>query len=648
MAELNWDNPKPLEEVETREIADGGVPFAFRGYWYQSTGEAVGNGGMGTAYSMVRCPEGQPRAVEQVVGKVFHEEYLYQLRTDPITRSDHQMVVRSMERLTEIEHPNVLRNYIAHPIANNYLNVTPRRATTMAAAVVQHKLSPRQRVELLIQALAAVSCLHDAGMVHRDLTLRNILVDEQLRTAYLFDFDLTLSLEDIEGATYKQRYKGRIFGSPGYSVAPEILDPVLMDLPISEAIDIYAAGSAIFNLFTDELPYGPTEDMWGLLLRISEGLVFHRESRVVYPSAVPDALKPIIEGCLERNPRDRFGSMNGVIEALAGVLPELDADETTPEPRQSSTLRYGGLPTAARVKEIVEGRRDQSISESQIRDVDQALASHGYEIQRSLGRVKGHPIFLAAPIPELVAIGQFPDSNTYPKIVTALDLSSVPNPDEVVDLWLGGYLPILRAARQGLLTSLYRVVHDDERKLLFLFSEYVDDARFGTDLEDLDLTLYEALGLGYLVSCQVRRLHRRGMAHNNISARALLLKGVRIQRMVRPAMVGLVAPSLDPSDMTEDVRHLAELIASWIRQTRIESADEVARARLVELWSSLKDMIKDDGLEPPQISELIELMADGLSAIDFNFGVLRENDGDLQSYVLLLVSLRLYPRLFPG
>jgi hypothetical protein len=113
-------------------------------------------------------------------------------------------------------------------------------------------------------------------------------------------------------------------------------------------------------------------------------------------------------------------------------------------------------------------------------------------------------------------------------------------------------------------------------------------------------------------------------------------------------MVGLVAPSLDPGDITQDVRRLAGLIAGWIRQTRIDSADETARARLVELWSRLKEMIDDDGLEPPQVSELIELMADGLSAIDYNFGVLRENGGDLQSYTLLLLSQRLYPRLWPG
>jgi hypothetical protein len=40
------------------------------------------------------------------------------------------------------------------------------------------------------------------------------------------------------------------------------------------------------------------------------------------------------------------------------------------------------------------------------------------------------------------------------------------------------------------------------------------------------------------------------------------------------------------------------------------------------------------------------LLADGLSIIDFNFGVLRENDGDVQAYALLLTSSRLYGRLW--
>jgi len=57
-------------------------------------------------------------------------------------------------------------------------------------------------------------------LIHRDFTLRNILVDDGANVAYVFDFDLAMSLDDIGSQTYRSYYKGRIFGSPGWSVAP--------------------------------------------------------------------------------------------------------------------------------------------------------------------------------------------------------------------------------------------------------------------------------------------------------------------------------------------------------------------------------------------------------------------------------------------
>jgi hypothetical protein len=53
-----------------------------------------------------------------------------------------------------------------------------------------------------------------------------------------------------------------------------------------------------------------------------------------------------------------------------------------------------------------------------------------------------------------------------------------------------------------------------------------------------------------------------------------------------------------------------------------------------------------EGMGAHAIADFLDAVADGLSAIDFNFGVLRENDGDLNAYALLLVSHALYGRLW--
>jgi hypothetical protein len=383
--------------------------------------------------------------------------------------------------------------------------------------------------------------------------------------------------------------------------------------------------------------------MWSLLLRITEGVVFGGKSRIVYPDAVPEAVRPVIEACMERDPDRRVSSVDQVIAALESVLSSVPAEHEPEEvPMAHRTFRYGE--PRARLSAVYASRRDLSVSLDEVREIDDALARYGYHVQRAMGRVKGYPIFMAAPSAELVSTGQFPDSNVYPKIVTALALRTEPDPAATVERWMGQYLPILRAARKGLLTSLYRVVHDDQTGYLFLFSEYVDDARFGPALEPHDLTLEEAFGLGYLVAEQVERLHSRGMAHRNVNAGSLLLKGLRESRRVHPAMVGIVTPSLDPADMAGDVRDLAALMMSWLRPTRIEEAEAVHRERLSDVDRRIAEMAS--GEASAEIADFVDAVADGLSAIDFNFGVLRESGGDLNAYALLLVSHALYGRLW--
>lgn len=284
-----WVENVALEALHAEQLATQGLVFRFGRYLYRTTGHKLSQGGMGAVFDVERRLDGVG-AVEAVVGKTFHANYLYQLRTDEVTRRDHQTNQRASARLMTIDHPAVLPVHLSAPIADNYLIVTPKLASTLLEAISSQRLTPRARVILLMQALSGLSRLHAERLLHRDLTLRNVLLDDDATHAMLFDFDLCVSLDDIGQTTYKAYYRGRIFGSPGYSVPPELIDPGLAESPISTALDIFAIGGALFALFTDRTPYGDTEDMWGLLARIGDGVVVGGRSRIAYPPAVPDEI----------------------------------------------------------------------------------------------------------------------------------------------------------------------------------------------------------------------------------------------------------------------------------------------------------------------------------------------------------------------
>ena len=644
----SWAENRPLHELRAADLATEGVVFRHGHYLYRTTGKHLNQGGMGAVYNMERYSDGT-RRVEAVVGKTFLQQYLHQLQTDEITRNDHETNLTATDFLSQIDHPHLLPIYVSESIADNHLMVSPLMGDTLYEALKRDILSPRRRVELLMQALDGLATMHEMRLVHRDVTLRNILLDTAYDSAYLFDFDLALYLDDVLGASYNSRYKGRVFGSPGFSVPPEVVAPGLMDCAITQRMDVYAVGSAIFGLFTDESPHGQADDMWGLLMRIADGLVFSGVSRVVYPDDVPTVLRPVIEKCLERDPGDRYGSVRMIVRDLQDRLDQLDdrrpkrkggfintatVVESQPEPRQE------------RVAQIHEELGDNSVTRGVIELVDTGVSRYGYRIHRSLGRIGGNAIFIAVPAPELLARGQFPDTNTYPKVITAINLSVVPNPQDLLNLWFGRYLPILKSVRQGLFTNLHKVEYDDYTGHLFLFSEFVVDPRFGTDLYEHQLSLDETLGLGFLLARQVSQLHEHGMAHNNIRPESLLIKGIEDTRDIRPCMVGLVQPSIAHEAIQGDVRNLAGLILSWLKPANYTISSHAGKSSIDNLRSHLAAMSFDESGKSLSVEHLLGLVSKALSSVDYNFSILEKNGGDLQDYVLLRVSHRLYHRLW--
>jgi hypothetical protein len=381
--------------------------------------------------------------------------------------------------------------------------------------------------------------------------------------------------------------------------------------------------------------------MWALLIRIAEGVVVGGRSKVHYPDTFPTVLRSVIEGCLERDPNQRFPSVQAVIQELRGLLRELP-DERPREVKRRTE------PPAARPRDAIPAANDPSITREVVEAAERAVEAWGYNVERALGRVRGHPVYLAAPRPDMVAAGSFPDANIFPKLVTVIDLTKVDDPRTLVENWQQYFWPILKRVRQGLMTSLHKVIYDANTSSLLLFTEYVDEPRFGDRIAELDLHVDGALALGFLVIRQVAALHEHGMAHHNISPGALLFKGAAATRMVMPAMVGLVEPAMGPQAMAEDCRALSGMILQWLRPNRVAALHVRIKPMFEALRGKLSSWAFDNSVRTPTIDEVMQLVSDALALVDFNFSVLRDSGGDLQEYALLLISLRLYHLLWPS
>lgn len=95
-----------------------------------------------------------------------------------------------------------------------------------------------------ISLLHALACIHEAGLVHTDVKVGNILYDEKNGEVRLAD----------PGNARRELPQGTLLGSREYT-APE----VLVGAPLSEAVDLWSLGCCLYEMLTGELLFDPRE-----------------------------------------------------------------------------------------------------------------------------------------------------------------------------------------------------------------------------------------------------------------------------------------------------------------------------------------------------------------------------------------------------
>jgi tetratricopeptide (TPR) repeat protein len=268
----------------------------------------IGAGGMGEVY----------QALDRELGGTIA------LKTVALTTLDDQ---RAVERLRaevqlarRITHPNVCRIFdfgvhlrarpglVAEPVP--LLTMELLAGETLATCLRRSgRLSVDATRPILRQMLAGLGAVHRAGIVHRDLKAENVFLvagaDGEGRRAVLMDFGLARLAFPDGGAQVS--FQHTLAGTASY-MAPEQVE----GRPVSFASDIYAVGVVAFEMTTGRLPFVGATAMEVALQRLTVP--------PPRPSALVADLDPgweaLILKCLQRDPRDRYGSVEELTDAL--------------------------------------------------------------------------------------------------------------------------------------------------------------------------------------------------------------------------------------------------------------------------------------------------------------------------------------------
>ncbi|MBX7193398.1 MAG: protein kinase [Sandaracinaceae bacterium] len=162
---------------------------------------------------------------------------------------------------------------------------------------------------LMVDMLEALGYAHEQGVVHRDVSPSNILVDLQ-GNFKLADFGIAKARHvDRDGTTAFSTTTGTIKGKAAY-MAPE----QALGLEVDGRADLWSFGIVMFEAFASAKPFdGPTD--LATMMAASQG---RRALLVEAAPHVPPDLAAVIEKLLEPNRDRRFQNAGEVLEALSG------------------------------------------------------------------------------------------------------------------------------------------------------------------------------------------------------------------------------------------------------------------------------------------------------------------------------------------
>jgi serine/threonine protein kinase len=204
------------------------------------------------------------------------------------------MFVEEAKTLVRLSHPHIVPVYELGVVDGIYfLAMELVDGATLASLMRDGPLPPTLVARLGEQIAEALHHAHDRfGLVHRDVTPRNVLVDVEGH-ARLVDFGIATPAEGLAG---------EVFGSPGY-MSPEQLRGESLDA----RSDLFALGAVLFQALAGHAAFLP-DDLRGVDPKSASAAakVATLAGRLpALPDEIPDALRDVVRACLAPDRNDR-------------------------------------------------------------------------------------------------------------------------------------------------------------------------------------------------------------------------------------------------------------------------------------------------------------------------------------------------------
>jgi serine/threonine protein kinase/WD40 repeat protein len=297
--------------------------------------EAIGEGGMGTVYMAQ-----QTEPVRRLVA----------LKLIKPGMDSRQVIARfeaERQALALMDHPNIARVFDGGTTKGEPGGVSAGRPYFVMELVKgvpltkycdEHRLTPRQRLELFVPVCQAIQHAHQKGVIHRDIKPSNVLVAlyDGKPVPKVIDFGVAKATgQQLTERTLVTGF-GAVVGTLEY-MSPEQAE--LNQLDIDTRSDIYSLGVLLYELLTGTTPLERKRLKEAALMEVLRlireeepprpstrlsrtrrtGTPGHGAAAAIVPPRF-DELDWIVMKCLEKDRNRRYHSANGLAMDLERYL----------------------------------------------------------------------------------------------------------------------------------------------------------------------------------------------------------------------------------------------------------------------------------------------------------------------------------------
>jgi serine/threonine protein kinase len=260
----------------------------------------IGEGGFGKVYRGYHEQLKRPVAVKVLGEKGVNDAFRVRF-------------LREAESMAKLTHSNIVAVYdYAEHQGVPYMVMEYVDGPTLLELVNQSQPTMPQVCSIAAQICQGMSYAHRHGIIHRDLTLRNIMVSKGEQPegfqVKILDFGLAKLLHEHAETTGKSN-----IGTP-YYMAPE----QLRNEAIDGRVDIFAFGVGLARMVNGRFPF-EAEHPAALMYIILQ------ETELEFAEGVPEAMKDIVQRCLEKDPRTRANDFGALIPEFEGIRRSCEA-----------------------------------------------------------------------------------------------------------------------------------------------------------------------------------------------------------------------------------------------------------------------------------------------------------------------------------